>query len=527
MRRRKKVAIVGGGHNGLIAAAYLTKHCDVTVFESRGVLGGCASTEEIWKGYKVSPAAYVVSLLDPQIIKDLRLKENGFKILRRDPSSFSPDLNGPGILLGHDTSRNQNSINKYNALDAGSFIEYEAMLKRVAVAIEPMLQMTPPVSFGRKVSTFRKMKEMMEMYRLYKHVSSCNISEALEIMTEAATPILNRWFKTELLRATLATDAIIGSFAPPSHPGSAYVLLHHVMGEAGGARGVWGYVQGGMGELSHAIVKSSPDVSINLNTPVQEIITENNKVKGICLDGVKGLPFDIVVSSVDANVTFNKLLARGSLMPQEFSDEVNKIDYSSASARVNLALTELPKFDGYGDEVCRGTIHISPSLEYIERAYFDAAVDGKISEKPILEITIPTAVDDTIAPSGKHIMSIFVQYAPYKLKDREWDSAAKDELFENCMLALEDYILNIRNITEHVDIISPVDLERRYGITGGNIFQGAMSLSKLFMGRPAFGWSDYRTPIKGLYMCGAATHPGGGVMGLAGMNAAREIIRDL
>jgi phytoene dehydrogenase-like protein len=338
---------------------------------------------------------------------------------------------------------------------------------------------------------------------------------------------LNRWFKTELLRATLATDAIIGSFAPPSHPGSAYVLLHHVMGEAGGARGVWGYVQGGMGELSHAIVKSSPDVSINLNTPVQKIITENNEVRGLCLDGVKGLPFDIVVSSVDANLTFNKLLAEDTL-PREFSDEVNKIDYSSASARVNLALTELPKFDGYGDEVCRGTIHISPSLEYIERAYFDAAVDGKISEKPILEITIPTAVDDTIAPSGKHIMSIFVQYMPYKLKDDDWDcSATRAKLLENCISVLEDYVPNIRRIIDHTHTLAPADLERTYGITGGNIFQGAMSLSKLFMGRPVFGWSDYRTPINGLYMCGAATHPGGGVMGLAGKNAAREIIRDL
>jgi phytoene dehydrogenase-like protein len=332
-----------------------------------------------------------------------------------------------------------------------------------------------------------------------------------------------------VLRATLATDAIIGAFASISSPGSAYVLLHHVMGEAGGSRGVWGYVQGGMGGLSDALEKACVDLGVEIRreAPVHAIHTDKHGTSGVGLEDGSQLEARVVASSVDAHLTFERLLSP-EVLPAEFREAVARIDYSSASAKLNLALSEPPKFtcipgDGVGPHH-HGTMHIGPSLDYLERAYDDAKY-GKPSENPILECTMATSVDSTIAPPGKHILSIFVQYAPYKLASGNWDEI-KESFADRCVEVLAQYAPNIPNAIEHRQFLSPLDLERTFGITGGNIMQGAMPLHQLYCFRPVAGWADHRTPVPGLYLCGAASHPGGGVMGACGRNAAREILRD-
>jgi phytoene dehydrogenase-like protein len=396
-----------------------------------------------------------------------------------------------------------------------------------------MLSQTPPsiFPFGSRKSFFKKALE------LYRAGSFClkimglgsRLPEAIELLTGAAAPILNRWFESEILKTTLATDAIIGAFTSPYQEGSAYVLMHHVMGEAGGARGVWGYVRGGMGGLADSLEKSCLELGVDIRreTSVDKIlIDEKGRAYGVSANN-EVLDSKIVVSSVDPNLTFNHFIGKKHL-PEDFFEAIMKIDYSSASAKINLALDRLPDFNGVKrvwSSSLKGTIHISPSMQYIEKA-FDDAKYGYPSKNPVLEITIPSTVDSTLAPEGKHVMNIFVQYAPYNLKNGNWDDEKK-EFGERCVDIIEEYSPGFKDSILHTEVVSPLDLERIYGLTGGNIFQGAMKLSQMFVMRPVAGWSDYRTPIKGVYMCGSAAHPGGGVMGTCGRNAAREILKDL
>ncbi len=528
--------IIGGGHNGLVAAAYLAKAGKkVCVLERRHVLGGACTTEELWPGYKVSTAAYVISLFLPEIIRELRLKHYGLTILPRDPSSFTPLPDGRSLLLGLDAGMNRREIAKFSEKDAAAFPRYESFLDRVAGIVEPLLAKTAPdplAATGRKIGLAKKLRDGAKLWELYKAAAELgdDASAAIELLTGAARPILERWFESEALRATLATDGVIGAFASISSPGTAYVLLHHVMGSAGGKRGVWGYVQGGMGGLADAIALACSDMGVEIRreAEVVEITTSDGRASGVGLADGTQLSARAVASSVDTNLTFEKFLPASSL-PTAFLDSVRRIDYSSASAKINLALAEPPQFtcapsDGLAPHH-RGTIHISPTLDYIERAYDDAKY-GRPSTEPILEITLPTSVDATIAPEGRHIMSIFVQYAPYKLRDGDWD-AAKEPFADRCIEVLARYAPNVPAAVLHRQILSPLDLERTYGLTGGNIFQGAMLPHQLFCFRPVIGWADHRTPIQGLYLCGAASHPGGGVIGACGKNAAHEILRDI
>ncbi|MCH7753279.1 MAG: NAD(P)/FAD-dependent oxidoreductase, partial [Planctomycetes bacterium] len=430
--------IIGGGHNGLVCAAYLAKAGrKVCVLERRHVLGGCATTEEIWPGYKVSTAAYVISLFQTQIIRELRLNEHGLKILPRSPSSFTPLPDGRSLTMGPEAGLNQREISKFSTRDATAYSRYEALLERVAASLEPALGESAPdplplPASWRKIGwakKFRDAKKLWKLHRAFKRLGA-DLPQAVELLTGAARPILERWFETEVLKATLAIDAIIGTFTSISSPGSAYVLLHHVMGEAGGSRGVWGYVQGGMGGLSDALeaVCLELGVEVRRESPVHAIHTSRAGVLGVGLEDGSQLDAKVVASSVDAHLTFERLLAPEAL-PDYFREAVARIDYSSASAKVNLALAEPPKFTCMpGDEVGphhHGTMHIGPSIEYLERA-FDDAKYGRPSERPILEITMPTSVDRTIAPEGKHIVSIFVQYAPYHLAEGDWDSIRED-----------------------------------------------------------------------------------------------------
>lgn len=533
--------VIGAGHNGLVAAAYLARaRRRVCVLERRAVLGGAATTEELWPGYKVSTAAYVVSLLLPTIIRELRLPAHGFKVLPRSPSSFTPLPDGRSLLMGPEAGLNQREIARFSQRDAEAYPRYEALLDRVARALEPTLEnpapdLLPLPNGWRRRGWSKRMRDATIGYGLYRSLArlGADMPEGLELLTGAARPILERWFESEGLRATLATDAIIGAFSPISAPGSAYVLLHHVLGEAGGARGVWGYVQGGMGGLATALAGACQDLGVNIlrEAPVRSIITQRGRAAGVLLDDGRQLLAPVVASSVDPHWTFERFL-RPDDLPAEFLAAVRRIDYSSASAKINLALSEPPRFvatdrvvgaDGLGAHH-HGTMHIGPDLNYLERAYDDAHY-GRPSHEPILELTLPTSVDRSIAPPGKHLLSMFVQYAPYRLAEGTWDER-REAFGDRCIELLARYAPNVPRAILHRQVLTPLDLERTYGLTGGNIFQGAMTLGQLFSLRPVAGWADHRTPLPGLYLCGAAAHPGGGVMGACGRNAAREILRD-
>ncbi len=529
--------VIGAGHNGLVCANYLAAAgWKVLVLERRHVLGGACVTEELWPGYKVSTAAYVVSLLLPEIERDLDLARHGYRVLPRNPSSFTPLENGQSLLLGRDREFNQQEIAKFSEKDAGAFPQYEALLERIAEVLEPTLSDTPPdflplpkswrpPSWKRR---FRDLKRGLKLTRALKKLGS-DLPEAIEILTGSARTILDRWFESDVLKATLATDAVIGTFQPISAPGTAYVLLHHVMGSAGGARGVWGYVEGGMGALSNALAKSARErgVEIRTETPVEEICVAGGRVAGVRIAGGEVLPARNVASNVDPHLTFERLL-NSEHLPENFRKAVARIDYASASLKINLGVKELPNFtclpntDSEPQPHHRGTIHIGASSEYLERAYDDAKY-GRPSSRPIVEMTIPSAVDRTISPDGEHILSLFVQYAPYHLAEGNWDDI-KESFADRCLEEVARYAPNVPGSVLYRQVLSPVDLERTFGLTGGNIFQGAMPLHQLFNLRPVPGWSDYRTPIEGLFLCGSAAHPGGGVMGACGKNAAHEML---
>lgn len=535
---KKHCIIIGAGHNGLVLAAYLAKAGrHVTVLERRSVLGGCSATEELWPGYKVSTASYVISLFLPSIIQELKLKEYGLEILPRTPSSFTPMRDGRHLLMGPAPGLNVKSISQFSPRDAERYPQYEALLEQVAEVIEPLLSQTAPellpVARGlRAPSIARRFDAARRGFSMHKALGKLGerLPEAIELLTGAARPILDRWFETDVLKATLATDAIIGAFASISAPGTAYVLMHHVMGEAGGARGVWGYVRGGMGGLAHSLAAACRDLGVEIRSeaPVKRILIEGGKVQGVELESGQTLEAQHVASTIDAHQTF-EVLSDPSVYPAAFREAVARIDYASASAKINVALSEPPQFTcwkekGVGPHL-HGTIHIGESLETIERAYDDAKY-GRPSSTPILEITMPTSVDSTLAPEGHHLIGMFVQYAPYQLAPGlHWDEI-KESFADRCIEVLAEYAPNVPKAILHRQVLTPLDLERNLGLTQGNIMQGAMHAHQMFSMRPVLGWADHRTPIQGLYLAGAACHPGGGVMGACGRNAARAILAD-
>ncbi|HTN52396.1 MAG TPA: NAD(P)/FAD-dependent oxidoreductase [Anaeromyxobacter sp.] len=528
--RAHDLVVVGGGHNGLVTAAYAARAgLSTLVLEARDRVGGASVTEEPWTGYRVSTAAYVVSLFRPEIVRELELARHGYAVLARNPSSFTPLPDGRSLLLGPDAALNRREIARFSARDAERFPRYEALLDRIARAVEPSLLEAPPDPFsGRPADLLRLARSGWRLLRLGR-----DGPRALEVLLGAARPILERWFESEPLRATLATDAIIGAMASPSTPGTAYVLFHHVMGEVDGARGVWGYVRGGMGALPEALAAAARAAGAEIRTGarVARIRVREGRADGVVLADGTELAAGRVASSADARVTLLGLAGAEHLAP-EVAEAVAAIDYRSASLKVNLALAAPPRFaalphegDAPGPQH-RGTIHLCPDLDTIERAYADALA-GRPSVEPVLELTMPSAVDPSLAPPGRHVLSMFVQYAPYRLAPGlgTWDDQ-KEPFADRCVDLVERYAPGFKASILHREVLSPLDLERRFGLTGGNIFQGAMTPSQLFFLRPLPGHAGYRTPIRNLYLCGAATHPGGGVMGACGRNAAREILRD-
>lgn len=519
------VIIIGAGHNGLVAAAYLSRaKRKVLVLESRELVGGCAVTEEIWPGYKVSTASYLASLMQEKVVRELELERYGYTVDAKDPAFFSPFPDGRHLFMWQDRKKTLEEIAKFSKRDAEQYPKYEERLERLAIVAESLLLTTPPPFPPRAVDLPQYLKLVGKM----KGLSSKEIVALIKIFTQSAAEFLDEWFESEELKVTLATDGVIGANGGPRSPGTAYILLHHCMGGVNGHRGLWGFVRGGMGAVSNAIGDSAraSGATIRVNAPVEKILVRDGRAQGVVLTTGEEIQAKIVASNLDPRRTFLKLMDAADL-DGDFLDGIRKFRSEGTSLKMNLALSGLPEFKalpGSPGPQHRATMHICPSVEYIERAWDDAKY-GRPSQSPLIEMTIPTMYDPSLAPPGRHIMGIFLQYAPYTLRGTTWDEQ-REPYTERILDVIEEYCPNIRSIIVERQTLTPLDLERRFGITGGNIFHGEMSLDQMFVLRPVAGWARYRTPVKGLYLCGSGAHPGGGVMGAPGHNCAREIIRD-
>ena len=566
MKRSFQAIVVGGGHNGLVCASYLAKQGKrVAVFESRKVLGGASVTEELIPGYKFSRGAYLGGLLRPTIIKELKLDQYGLEFFPRQHSSFTPLLNEDYLLMGQCPKFNVKEIEKFSKKDASNYPKYEKQLKRFAVILEDLLDCIPPDPAS---PTFTKPKDLVEHIKtgvgLVKNIKNLGnkseIGTFLQFLLTPASKWLDLWFESEPLKATLATDAVIGAHISPHTPGSGYVLLHHVMGE-------WAYVKGGMGMISYSIACAAKDLGVEIFTDAEvcniNVVNSNNNngnyngsVSSITLSSGETIETDIIISNATPFKTFsthngddnndtknninNGLLSIETCekyLSPEFYKNIADINYKSSTTKINLATNALPNFrctpsssNNKAGIEHEGTIHIGcESMESLHNAYQDAEYKNIVSKTPLIEMTIPSVLDNTLAPEGHHVINLFCQYTPYQPKDGEWNEESKRKLAKHIFRLIDDYAPNFsKSIIGEPDILTPKDLEVTFGLTGGNIFHGEMTLDRLFITRPVASGASYRVPgIKGLYLCGASTHPGGGVMGAAGRNCSRAVLNDL
>jgi phytoene dehydrogenase-like protein len=516
------VIVIGGGHNGLVHAAYLARAGRrVLVLERRHLVGGAAVTEEVFPGFRFSVCSYVVSLLRPQIIRDLDLPRHGFEVLPLD-GTFSPMPDGNYLWRTNDHGRTRREILRHSRLDAEAYDEYGKAMIDMARFVKPTLDVRAPDPFS--LSPF-DLREMYRLGRRFQNMSSDARYRLVQLMTMSATDFLDQWFETDVLKATMSASGIIGTFQGVRSPGTAYVLLHHYMGEIDGAFRSWGFAKGGTGAISNAIAAAARDAGAEIRTgaAVSRIASRGGRATGVVLENGDEIHGSIVSSSVDPRLTFLKFVDPHEL-PDEFVEEVRRYRFRGSSGKVNLALDGLPNFTSLPGEGrhLRGAISISPSVDYMERAY-DEAKYGHYSHRPYIDIVIPSLTDPSIAPPGKHVMSCFVQYAPYHLKDGTWDEQ-RESFGDSVIDTIAEHAPNIKSLIRHRQVVTPLDLEREWGLSEGNIFQGELALDQLLFLRPVPGWAQYRTPLQGLYMCGSAAHPGGGIMGAPGRNAALEIL---
>ena len=524
-RTKYDVIVVGGGHNGLVNAAYLARAGKkVLVLERRHVLGGAAVTEEIFPGFKFSVCSYVVSLLRPEIIRDLDLPRHGLEILPLD-GTFTPMPNGDYLWRVNDHGKTHREIARHSRLDAEAYDEFGKAMQAMCRFVKPILSMVPP---DPTTLDPRELMKLLFIGRRFQGMTSEDKYNQVQLMTMSAVDFLDQWFETDVLKATMSASGIIGTFLGVRSPGTAYVLLHHYMGEIDGAFRAWGFARGGTGAISNAIGDAAKEAGAEIRTraPIAQILVKEGKAKGVVLQNGDEIYADIISSSVDPRLTFIKLMEPGNL-PDDFVQEVQRFKFRGSSGKVNLALDGLPDFKcmpGEGAHL-RGAMSISPAVDYMERAYDDAKY-GNFSRRPYIDMVLPSLTDPSVAPAGKHVMSCFVQYAPYKLRPGlNWDEQ-REAFGNNVIDTIAEYAPNIKNIIVGKQVLTPLDLEREFGLSEGNIFQGELSLEQLFFLRPVPGWARYRTPIKNLYMCGSATHPGGGIMGANGRLAAMEILKD-
>jgi phytoene dehydrogenase-like protein len=523
MSQHYDVIVIGGGHNGLVNAAYLAKAGKkVLVLERRHVLGGAAVTEEIVPGFLFSECSYVVSLLRPEIIRELDLPRHGLEILPLD-GTFSPMPNGDHLWRMNDHAKSIREIRRHSRVDAEAYDEFSKMMTPMCRFVKPLLSMVPPDPTTLNPKDLKQLHFLMQRFR---SLSSDERYTLVQLMTMSAADFLDQWFETDVLKATMSASGIIGTFLGIRSPGTAYVLLHHYMGEIDGAFRSWGFSRGGTGAISNAIASAARELGVEIRTkaPVGKILVKNGRAAGVALQSGEEISAKVVSSSVDPHLTFEKFLEPGEL-PSDFLEGVRRYKFRGSSGKVNLALDALPNFKclpGPGAHL-RGAISISPSMEYMERAYDDAKY-GHYSRRPYIDMVIPSLTDPSVAPPGKHVLSCFVQYAPYKLAEGTWDEQ-REAFGDNVINTLAEHAPNIKEIIIDRQILTPLDLEREFGLTQGNIFQGELSLEQLFFLRPVAGWAYYNTPIDKLYMCGSATHPGGGIMGANGRIASQVILR--
>ena len=521
----RDVIIVGGGHNGLACAAYLAKAgLDVLVLERRDVLGGAAATEEPWPGYRVSSASYVVSLMPPKIVRELALKRHGYEVSIITPDYFVPFPDGTSLTLWGDVSRDAESIARLSPHDAEAYARFDASFEHVAKLLKDLLFVVPPnmtlgdlPAWARTAARFRRW-------------TGRDVAEIVRLFTMSAADFLDEWFEDDRVKGAMATQAIIGGWCGPMTPGSAYVLMHHWIGEIDGHFGAWGWVKGGMGGVSAAIARSaeSHGAEIRAGAEVARITTSSaGRATGVELTDGTLIRSRRVVSCAHPVTTYLDLIGEERL-PADVVRDVQRYRTRSGSVKVNVALSELPTFPSWDQpgEVHRGLVAVSPSIEYLERAWDDAKY-GRMSEQPYVEVVFPTAHEPTgLAPEGKHLMLAFTQYGPYELRQGSWDDGGRDAWAAKVLKTLGEFAPNLEAAVERVEVLTPRDIEERFGLRGGNIMQGELTPDQMFSFRPIPGYGDYRSPIAGMYLCGSGTHPGGGVMGVPGRNAASVIVKD-
>jgi phytoene dehydrogenase-like protein len=516
--------IIGGGHNGLVNAAYLARAGKrVLVLERRHVLGGATVTEEIFPGFKYTVLSYVVSLLRPEIIRELDLPSHGLEILPLE-STVTPLPNGDylGRWADHDQTRRE--LYRHSPRDADAYDDYGKLMYHLAYAVKPIVGMVPPDPTSLSV------KDLRGLLKVGKHFRSLGEEQfhaLFKLMTMSSSDFLDEWFETVPLKATMSASGIIGTFLGPRSPGTAYVLLHHYMGELDGAFRAWGFARGGTGAISASIAGAARKFGAEIRTEagVTQVTVKDGRATGVVLDNGDEISARVVVSGLDPKHTFLNLVEANHL-PGDFVDTIRRFKIRGSSGKVNLSLSELPNFTclpGVGPHL-RGAISISPSVDYIERAYDDAKY-GDFSRRPYMDIIIPSMIDPTMAPPGKHVMSIFVQYAPSDLTGG-WNETKREAFGDAVINTLSQFAPNLPSAILHRQVMTPWDMERDMGLTQGNIFHGELSLHQLFFLRPAPAWCDYSTPLKNYYQCGSGTHPGGGISGWSGRLAALKVLKD-
>ena len=527
---RSDVLIIGAGHNGLVCAAYLAgAGLKVTVLERRPIVGGAAVTEEFHPGFRNSVAAYTVSLLNPRVIRDLDLARHGLRIVERRCANFLPTDDGRYLLSGE--GRTHGEVARFSARDAQRLSAYGARLDAIADVLRDLALTTPPNALTG--SWRAALPELLRAARVGGRLRRLDMNlrrELLALFAMSAGDYLDNWFESDPIKAVYGFDGIVGNYASPYSPGSAYVLLHHVFGEVNGKRGAWGHAIGGMGAITQAMARAAAarGAVIRVATPVREVLVAGERAVGVVTESGETLRAAAVISNLNPKLLYLKMFAPG-VLPQEVSEHMQHWRCGSGTFRMNVALAELPDFSCLpgrepADHHTAGII-IAPTLAYMERAYFDARCSGW-SRRPIVELVIPSTLDDTLAPAGAHVASLFCQHVAPQLPNGEsWD-AHRESVADLMIDTVTAYAPNFKAAVLGRQIMSPLDLERTFGLIGGDISHGVMSLDQLFAARPMLGYGNYRGPLKGLYMCGAGTHPGGGVTGAAGHNAAHEILAD-